>query len=340
MNAERQRRRLTTILAADVVGFSRMMAEDEEGTVRTLKSYREIVDGLIERHEGRIFNTAGDAVLAEFPSAVEAVRCAIAFQDELRARNDQRPAAERLVFRIGVNVGDVLEDGDDLLGDGVNVAARLEGLAQPGGVCISESTFAQVKDKLSVAFSDLGAHQVKNMPQPVNAYGIVPGRVEVFDQGGGDEPASSPVGKPTGRRGVLIGAAAALILIAVAAIVFKDDVASTFGVGGDGRDTTEMAAADIQALMRGMRIEGQRRRDGRAFAVVLREGGAADVSLAAADGAEIMDVGRWWTEDGRFCMAVPQLNRGERVCPRIADQDGVLTAFNRAGKALRWKIGR
>ena len=132
MTSTESKRRLTTILAADVAGYSALMASDEEATVRTLRAYREIIDKLIARHDGRIFNTAGDAVLAEFSSAVEAVRCAITIQDELRVRNAELVPERQMLFRIGVNLGDVLVEGDDLLGDGVNIAARLEGVAEPG----------------------------------------------------------------------------------------------------------------------------------------------------------------------------------------------------------------
>ncbi len=133
MAEERVQRRLAAILAADVVGYSRLMGANEESTLRTLMSYREIIDRLIVRHEGRIFTTGGDSVLAEFGSAVEAVRSAIAMQEELATRNAELPEDRQMRFRIGINVGDVMVEGDNLFGDGVNVAARLEGLAEPGG---------------------------------------------------------------------------------------------------------------------------------------------------------------------------------------------------------------
>jgi class 3 adenylate cyclase len=172
-------RRLTTILAADVVGYSRLMAADEEATLSRLKAYRTVIDGLIARHEGRIFNTAGDAVFAEFASAVEAVRCAVSIQEDLAARNTQLREEQQMWFRIGINVGDVMIDGQDLFGDGVNIAARLEGLAEKGGICISGGTFEQVKNKLSLAFKDIGPQSVKNIPDAISAYRIVPGQVSV-----------------------------------------------------------------------------------------------------------------------------------------------------------------
>jgi class 3 adenylate cyclase len=150
------KRRLTAILAADAVGFSRQMSENEESTLQVLAAQRAIIDRLIVAHEGRIFGTAGDSVLAEFASSVEAVRCAVEIQEALQTRNEGAPEAQRLEFRIGVNLGDVMVDGADILGDGVNVAARLESIADPGGICISSSVYDQILGKLSLGFVDLG----------------------------------------------------------------------------------------------------------------------------------------------------------------------------------------
>lgn len=175
MTEERIARRLTTIFAADVVGFSRLSAEDEEGTLRTLRGYRTLIDRLIARHDGRIFGSAGDSVIAEFPSAVEAVRCAMSIQEELRARNSELPESRRMLFRIGINVGDVLVEGDNLFGDGVNIAARIESLAQPGGISISGSTFEQVNRKISVHFEDTGRQSVKNIDEPIATFRVLTG---------------------------------------------------------------------------------------------------------------------------------------------------------------------
>src|SRR5713101_4191150 len=157
------KRKIAAIFAADIAGYSRLVAEDEEETLRRLASYRQVTDDFIARSGGRIFNTAGDAVLAEFPSAVEAVRCAIDIQESLRTRNMAYPASRQMSFRIGITIG-------DLLGDGVNIAARLEGLAEVGGICISRAVHEQVANKLSVQFADIGAQEVKNIPTPVHAY--------------------------------------------------------------------------------------------------------------------------------------------------------------------------
>jgi class 3 adenylate cyclase len=170
-------RRLATILCADVAGYSRMMGEDEERTVRTFRGHREVFESLVAQYRGRIFNTAGDALLAEFPSAVEAVRCATDIQSALRSRNEHLPPAERMQFRIGINLGDVILQGGDLLGDGVNVAARIQAATEPGGICISGSVHDQIQDKLSLEFRPLGEMAYKNIAKPVRTYTIAEGVV-------------------------------------------------------------------------------------------------------------------------------------------------------------------
>jgi class 3 adenylate cyclase len=179
MSSDTINRKLTTILEADVVGFSRLMAVDEEATFGMLQTYRGFIDSQIVKHGGRVFNTAGDAVLAEFGSAVEAVRCAISIQEDLRVRNSELPEERQMWFRIGINVGDVMIEKGDLFGEGVNVAARLESLAEKGGICISGSTFDLVKNKLSIAFKNIGPQNVKNIPYPVPAFQLVPGQVSI-----------------------------------------------------------------------------------------------------------------------------------------------------------------
>jgi class 3 adenylate cyclase len=164
------KRKIAAILAADIAGYSKLVAEDEEETLRRLASYRAVFDDFIARGSGRVFNTAGDAILAEFPSAVDAVRCAIDVQESLRTRNLAYPPSRQMSFRIGITIGDVVERDGDLLGDGVNIAARLEGLAQPGGLCVSRTVYEQVSNKMSVRFADIGEQEVKNIPAPVHAY--------------------------------------------------------------------------------------------------------------------------------------------------------------------------
>ncbi|QIG47583.1 hypothetical protein G5V57_07495 [Nordella sp. HKS 07] len=161
------KRRLAAILAADVAGYSRMMAEDEEGTLHTLEAYRAVMSELIDEHGGRIFSIAGDSVVAEFTSAVEAVRAAVAIQRVLQRRNADLALERRMEFRIGINLGDVIVEGKDLLGDGVNVAARMQGLAAPTGICISGALREQIEGKLNFPITVLGERSLKNIPRPV-----------------------------------------------------------------------------------------------------------------------------------------------------------------------------
>ena len=174
MAEERVERRLTAILAADVVGYSRLMGVDEEGTLAALKMLRrEVADPKIKENRGRIVHTTGDGLLSEFASVVDAVRCAVEVQREMAARNADVPAERRIDFRIGINLGDIIIDENDIFGDGVNVAARLEALAEPGGICVSRVVRDQVRDKLAISFEDMGEQQVKNITRPVRAYRIL-----------------------------------------------------------------------------------------------------------------------------------------------------------------------
>ncbi len=166
-------RRLAAIMAADVVGYSRLMGADEIGTLTSLKSHRrELVDSAIAEHRGRIFKTTGDGMLVEFASVVDAVSCAVNIQRGMVRRNANIPEDKQIVFRIGINVGDIIIDGDDVFGDGVNIAARLETLCEPGGVCISRTANDQIRDKLSLAFADLGEQAVKNISRAVGVFGL------------------------------------------------------------------------------------------------------------------------------------------------------------------------
>jgi TolB-like protein/class 3 adenylate cyclase len=170
----RVRRRLAAIVAADVAGYSRLMGLDEVGTARTLREHRKVTDALVAKHGGRLVKTMGDGVLLEFPSVVNAVECAVAVQAVMAQRNEGVPDDRQMLFRIGINLGDILIEGDDILGDGVNVAARLEGIAEPGGICISSSAYDQVRGKVEVEFTDLGEQTLKNIARPVRAYAAGP----------------------------------------------------------------------------------------------------------------------------------------------------------------------
>ena len=168
-------RKLTTILCADAAGYSRLMGAREEATLRTLRECRRIIDSHIAGSRGRIFGSAGDSVMAEFPSAVEAVRCAVAIQAALAAREGDAPEERRMPFRIGINLGDVMVEGDDLLGEGVNIAARLQALAERGGICVSAEIYRHVRRKLDLGFADMGEREVKNIAEPVRVYRVLDG---------------------------------------------------------------------------------------------------------------------------------------------------------------------
>ena len=171
-------RRLTAILAADVAGYSRLMGMDEEGTLaRLLAHRRELVDPRIAEHRGRIVKTTGDGLLVEFQSVVDAVRCAVEVQRGMAERNAAIPPEKQIAFCIGINLGDVIVEGDDLYGDGVNIAARIEALADAGGVFVSNTVYDHVRDRLPVVFEDLGEQQVKNIARPVRVYGLRLGNI-------------------------------------------------------------------------------------------------------------------------------------------------------------------
>jgi adenylate cyclase len=173
MTQEGFKRKLTSIFSADAVGYSRLMGDDEVATVHTLTSYRNVISSLIEQHNGTVIDSPGDNLLAEFVSVVDAVQCAVAVQKELKARNDELPENRRMLFRIGINLGDVIQEDNRIYGDGVNIAARLEGLAEAGGICISRTAYDHVKKKLELGYEYLGEHRVKNISEPIYVYRIL-----------------------------------------------------------------------------------------------------------------------------------------------------------------------
>ncbi|MDB5556310.1 MAG: cyaJ [Rhizobium sp.] len=172
MTETETRRKLTTIMSADVQDYSRLMGADEEGTLATLKRYRDSMSAVIGLHGGRVVNTWGDGLIAEFPSVVEALRAAIDIQNDIAGRNQPHPAERRMQFRIGINLGDVIEQDNDIYGDGVNIAARLQGQAEPGGIVISNTVYDQVRNKVAVAFDFLGPLSVKNIDEAVPSYAV------------------------------------------------------------------------------------------------------------------------------------------------------------------------
>ena len=173
MAQDKFKRKLTTIFSADVAGYSRLMGEDEAATVKTLEQYKGIMSELIHQHRGRVVDSPGDNLLAEFTSVVDAVQCAVATQKELQARNAELPENRRMQFRIGVNLGDVIEEESRIYGDGVNIAARLESLADPGGICVSKTAFDQIETKLPFGYEYLGEQSVKNIAKAVGAYRVL-----------------------------------------------------------------------------------------------------------------------------------------------------------------------
>lgn len=194
------KRKLTTIFCADVQHYSELMAADEDATLACLKRYRAIMAKLFERHEGRQVNTWGDAVIAEFASVVEAVRCAVEIQDAVTAENRDLPQVRQMWFRIGINLGDVMNDNGDLYGDGVNVAARLEALAEPGGVMVSETVYSLARKQLALAFDLAGEQDIKGIDEPVTAYSVrMPDRNRPVDPPlpGADDQVGSGVTDPS-----------------------------------------------------------------------------------------------------------------------------------------------
>jgi len=225
-------RKLTAILCADVYGYSRLMREDEEGTLRTLSACRKLTDSLIERHHGRFVNSAGDSILAEFASVVEAVSCAVAIQTALKAENAELPPECRMQFRIGVNLGDVMVEGEQIYGDGVNVAARLESLAEPGGICVSDVVHGQVRTKLALHYQDLGEQHVKNIAEPVRVLRVL------ID---GAIPTVNPAERIAGTKRHLLLAAIGVLLLA----------ASVYGVAKwklPGRPIAEQPSANARII--------------------------------------------------------------------------------------------
>ncbi|MEQ1730271.1 MAG: adenylate/guanylate cyclase domain-containing protein, partial [Vicinamibacterales bacterium] len=216
MDAPSIKRRLAAILAADAVGYSKHMARDEEGTLRVLSGHRVIIDGLIATFSGRIVGTAGDSVLAEFGSSVDAVRCAVEIQAALATRNDSLSESGRLLFRIGINLGDVIVEGDDILGDGVNVAARLESIAEPGGICVSSSIYDQISGKLNLGFADMGHQSLKNIGRPVRTYMVArDGAEPALSQEGPAPSSAAPASKGSATLWLAAAGAVGLVIVAV-----------------------------------------------------------------------------------------------------------------------------
>jgi adenylate cyclase len=210
------KRKLTAILSADVVGYSRLMGEDEAATVKTLETYKGVMFSLIKQHRGRVVDSPGDNLLAEFGSVVDAVQCAVAVQKELQARNASLPENRRMQFRIGINLGDVIEEQDRIYGDGVNIAARLEALADPGGICVSKTAFDYVESKLPLGYQFLGEQEVKNIAKPVGAYRVVM-ETRVIDE----EEKQKAKALPLWRRKALLSVGIIVILAVIGTLYWN-----------------------------------------------------------------------------------------------------------------------
>jgi adenylate cyclase len=215
MTEEGFKRKLTSILSADAVGYSRLMEDDEEATVRTLTTYREVIATLIKQHNGMVVDSPGDNLLADFVSVVDAVQCAVSVQNEINARNEDLPKNRKMEFRVGINLGDVIQEGERIYGDGVNIAARLEGLATPGGICISKTAFDQIERKLPYGYEFIGDQTVKNISKPVGAYRVMlQPRVTVAGEPEKEKPALM-------RRKAIAVAAIAVVVVVVAAGIWQ-----------------------------------------------------------------------------------------------------------------------
>jgi adenylate cyclase len=215
MNTQEVKRKLTAILSADVKGYSRLMGEDEKGTVRTLNAYKEAMTDLIRHHDGRVVDAPGDNLLAEFSSVVDAVECAVEIQEELKTRNAELPENRKMEFRMGINLGDVVEEEGKIFGDGVNIAARLESLSEAGGFCISGTAYDQVENKLSLGYEYLGEQAVKNIAKPVRVYRVL------LEPGAEGKVIGEKKAKPRQWQRAAIGLVAVVIAMVAAVVIWK-----------------------------------------------------------------------------------------------------------------------
>lgn len=323
------RRKLASIMEADVVEYSRLMSVDEERTLETLKKYRAVFHQLIGRYLGRVFGHAGDSIIAEFPSAVEAVRCAIAIQEELYARNQELEPDRQMWFRIGINVGDVLIEGDNLYGDGVNIAARVETLAQPGGICISGSVHELVRNKVSFGFEDLGAQHVKNIAAPISAYSVISARPDEYEPPAVRSDAARKRTAAQWRVSVFVPVL--VIVVAIIAIsglyLLKGWLVLVPSGDKDGETGLQGTAPDISWFV-GRKVVGRNTHNGR-IVMQLHDDGLATLVVTPHNQNKPA-----WSEDGRwfinqlemFCFQFEngRFAGGERRCRKIEVRDGTI----------------
>jgi TolB-like protein/class 3 adenylate cyclase/lipoprotein NlpI len=231
-------RKLAAILVADIVGYSRLMSEDEAGTAKMVRGRREAATPIVRSFNGRLVKTMGDGVLLEFPSVVAAVECAIAIQKMMAERNATLPEGKRILYRVGVNLGDILIEGDDILGDGVNVAARLEGICEPGGVCLSAAAYDQVRGRIETEFVELGEHNLKNIAQPVRVHALTPAVIAAAKSA---DPAPIPEVRRDWKRLSAVASAVVVVLLALASFAWRAGVSNHLLGGAVAEDNLENA---------------------------------------------------------------------------------------------------
>lgn len=316
------KRKLTTILAADVVGFSSMMNTDEERTHALLRKCRDIIDYQIARYDGRIFNTAGDSVMAEFGSAVSAVRCAIDFQEQLQQLNasGEQPA---MLFRVGINVGDVLVEGEDLIGDGVNIAARMESIAAPGGICISGSVHELVRNKLSFTFEDMGRRKVKNIAAPISAFSLRPDRGAQTDNMA--NTASRPRKCQRVRR-IVITTVIMLLVVLLALVVVKKIRQKNAQPAQRPISASDSTPVHDENFFLHRSVEGRAEKTGDRFTIFFDNDGVASVTIypRRSNGVRKRAIGgQWWVSDeGNLCFRLDRIARDISYCGKVIERDG------------------
>lgn len=346
MSEQSFQRRLAAILAADIVGYSRLMDADEDATYEAWRDARtEVIDPLITAQDGRIVKHTGDGFLAEFPTVQTAMQCALGIQEQMAARNADVPEDHRLMFRIGINLGDIIVDAEDIHGDGVNIAARLEGLADPGGICISGPVYEAVRKRFHVHFEDLGDREVKNISN-VRVYKVG------GEPGAGVAPpvvAPAAYRAPGGRRNWLwAGAAAVVFLAAIAGGIgywkFAPGGVRPLSSYPDGASTASMRAPEIEDFVTGITVRGKRPTDGAAFTITLNPDKTTLYELAGAGNRPASSrtiAGKWWAQDFKFCMQMPAFNFGRPACPVITKEGETLTATRPAnGEVVPLKFSK
>jgi tetratricopeptide (TPR) repeat protein/class 3 adenylate cyclase len=310
------KRKIAAILAADIAGYSRLVGEDEEDTLRRLESYRAVFGDFIARFGGRIFNTAGDAILAEFASAVDAVRCAVDTQESLRTRNLAYPPSRQMHFRIGITIGDVVQREGDLLGEGVNIAARLESIAPAGGICVSRSVHEAVANKISLKFADVGEQQLKNLPDRIHAYTIA------LEPAGAHS--SQPLWKGVLPEPYLAGLTIAISVLAIAMGIYLIDAAQRKSDDSPAQEVVTVAATrtDAPTIVPPTQDSAAQEATAAAPPEATSEAPAKE-ETAKAPPATVAEEEEGPGTDDEKCATVDKERTAIAACTRLLDQDGV-----------------